>query len=56
MLELGRVYRFSPLTRWASELKQQAELFDMDALSDTLHSFPKIINLLESSNEISEGS
>ena len=42
MQNIGEQYAYAPLIEWGKTLQQQAEMFDMDNLYLTLHSFPKL--------------
>ncbi len=47
LLEIADQYHWHALSAWASNLKNQAELFDLTKLSQTLEDFEKVLNHLQ---------
>ncbi|MFC1563958.1 ATP-binding protein [candidate division KSB1 bacterium] len=47
MKEYGLEYGYPPLTGWAKQLENQAAMFEIDAMSSTLESFPEIIQKIK---------
>ncbi|MGK5093607.1 ATP-binding protein [Deltaproteobacteria bacterium TL4] len=45
--ELGEAYHYPTLTTWGKLLQSQAELFDVNALQQTLEGFPQIVERLK---------
>jgi len=47
LLEIAEQYSCHTLSAWANNLKNQAELFDLTKLSQTLENFEKVLNHLQ---------
>jgi PAS domain S-box-containing protein len=46
--ELGDVHELAPVTRWADRLDQQASMFEMDAMAETLGTYPDLVEEIRS--------
>ena len=46
--ELGDVHELAPVTSWADRLDQQASMFEMDAIAETLGTYPDLVEEIRS--------
>ena len=46
--QLGETHSYHPVISWGTALSEQAEMFDLDALPDTMAEYPKLIVSIQS--------